>query len=984
MRFRYRQRYLGWGLLVLTISIVGAGFSAAKVGSSCQQNSVAVLVGSAYTPVRHGRLMGQAKPDLLLENLNLILAINQHVALDELIKAQQQPSSPFYHHFLTPSEFAEQFSPPPEHYQALIEWLESEGLQVTHTWNNRLSIAFSGTAAQIETVFGTPINLYQYGEDIYYAAAVDPIIPARFAGLVEAITGLDNYARFKTIAQTGEPTNLVKSQAITGIERRARIGAITGLSPADFQLVYNVKPLLEAGFNGRGQQIAIVARSDFNIEDVRAFRDRFNLPVAEPEKIFVGANPGILSNDELIEVLLDTQWAGAVAAGAEIKVVIAERGRDIDQSLTLAVNDNIAPIISVSFQLCERNLGEANLRSLSNIYAQAAVQGQTIFVASGNFGADGCADGSGAAINGLASNPNVTAVGGTRLDAKFDSDAKATGYGGESVWNDGLGMGATGGGASLVFPKPTYQLGTSTLKDNKRNIPDVALLASPQNPGYLIVVQGSVRLVGGTSVSAPCWAGLFAIVNQARNGRQGLANPEIYRLGANQILAGGIAVYHDITSGNTTFNGVNGNAATIGYDLATGWGSFDAELFVRNFGFSVSAINTSVTEINYGRINFGDTADTRPITIRNNSDKTITIHSIRLSSGDQVKGFTVTRPPTAFTLAPAMTKTFSINYRAAVSGEITGLVTIISDARGGTALQIPLKVNVPSNTVEPPKVNLTNPVGREIIPSGGMINIRWKASDDGQIVSQSLMLSINSGASYDIVIANGLAGSVRNFNFTLPDNIATTRARVRITVTDNDGKQGQSENIQDFSIVDRISPRVSVQSPGAGKVIPAGGLSNINWMASDNISVAKQEIHLSLDGGKNFTEKIATNLDGNVRVESFIAPSRTIAQAVIRIIARDAVGNGGVGDSATFTIAPQLTGGKFSSKQLFITGAGLDGEVAVIINSQAVIAKRIKERTPTSLTLRGVRKRLNLRAGDNTVQVRINGILSNTLIISLE
>ena len=219
--------------------------------------------------------------------------------------------------------------------------------------------------------------------------------------------------------------------------------------------------------------------------------------------------------------------------------------------MDIVTNHPEAKIISMSFGACER-LDRADFTLFGAMYAQAAVQGQTVLVAAGDNGADDCQDRRGRSVNVLASNANVTAVGGTALDAGFDAHGDATGYVGETVWNDADG--ASGGGVSTLVSKPGYQSAPGVPADGFRDLPDVSLLASPSNAGYVMVADGSVVVTGGASAAAPSWAGIVALLNHAMHvDGSGPVNAALYALGREQYAGSGTAVFHDVTLGNNSF-----------------------------------------------------------------------------------------------------------------------------------------------------------------------------------------------------------------------------------------------------------------------------------------------------------------------------------------------------------------------------------------------------------------------------------------------
>ncbi len=313
-----------------------------------------------------------------------------------------------------------------------------------------------------------------------------------------------------------------------------------------------------------------------------------------PVKAFPSTNPGVGAPNgvchgirnpreydscleaEEAEVLLDTEWASAMAPGATVLVDIS--GADIDTSLLdIVAHHPEAKIITMSFGACER-LDSSDINVFGPMYAQAAAQGQAIMVSTGDDGADGCQDGRGRSVNVLASDANVTAVGGTALDPGFGANGAATAYVGERVWNEANG--ASGGGASTLVVKPAYQAAPGVPADGFRDQPDVSLLASPSSPGYVMVMEGSVAVVGGTSASAPSWAGIAAILNDVL-GTSGPWNATLYALARQQYGGDGPIVFHDITTGDNSFDRVPGYVAAPGYDLASGLGSPDVAVLAQ-------------------------------------------------------------------------------------------------------------------------------------------------------------------------------------------------------------------------------------------------------------------------------------------------------------------------------------------------------------------------------------------------------------------
>ena len=308
-----------------------------------------------------------------------------------------------------------------------------------------------------------------------------------------------------------------------------------------------------------------------------------------------GTDPG--TNGDEDEALLDLQWSHATAPGAAQTFYLGDPSNSsangpIVDAIQRAVNDNLCQVISVSFELCGAP-DSFYTGTLSPSYLKAAGLGQTIFVESGDEGAADivydasamtCVPATTRNVNEMSADPNVTSVGGTSFNPNYDDNGDNTGDVPESAWNDSGG--ATGGGASAIYSKPSYQSGTGVPNDLKRDVPDIAMVASSNTPGLFWVTDnsGSPLLgccIGGTDVSAPLWAGLAKVMGQLEGERLGPVNPKIYQLARAGLAANG---FRDVDDGsNNTFNGVPGFTAGVGYDQTTGWGTVDMTTFANAF-----------------------------------------------------------------------------------------------------------------------------------------------------------------------------------------------------------------------------------------------------------------------------------------------------------------------------------------------------------------------------------------------------------------
>ena len=572
MEFQIRktasQRMARPGFIVLVLLLLGAPLAHAAERFALR-NSVSARATAA-------RWLRGADPDESLE-MSVTLQLRRTNELAGLLVALQDPGSPLYHQWLTPDGFVARFGPSPGDYNAAVDWLQQEGFVINPKASSG-RIDFRGTVANVERTFGVRMNHYSHRGRTPLANDSPPLLPPQFRDTVAFI-------RLNTFP-LAEP--LLRLESTTG--------PFNTMAPSDMYTAYDMRSLLDAGVNGAGQTIAVVARSDFKLSDVASFATQFGVGAGSPVKAFPSTNPGIgapagacegihnqhqlqdcLQGEEA-EVLLDTEWASAMAPGATVLVDIS--GADIDLSLLdIVTHHPEAKTITMSFGSCER-LDSSDLSLFGPMYAQAAAQGQTVLVATGDDGADECQDGHGASVNVLASDENVIAVGGTALNPGFDMNGDATGFVSERVWNDSTG--ASGGGASTLVAKPSYQSVAGVPADWARDQPDVALLASPSTAGYVVVIEGAIAVIGGTSAATPSWAGIVAMLNQAtRADGAGALNPLLYTLGRQQYAQDGAAVFHDITSGNNTFDHVSGYSAGPGYDLSTGLGTPDVAVLAQ-------------------------------------------------------------------------------------------------------------------------------------------------------------------------------------------------------------------------------------------------------------------------------------------------------------------------------------------------------------------------------------------------------------------
>jgi hypothetical protein len=575
--------------------------AASRITQAVDENNLAVLKGNVNPLARAEFDQGAVSDGQPLHRMLLLLqrGPDQEAALQKLLDDQQNKSSANYHAWLTPAQFGQQFGPSDADIQTVTNWLQSHGFQITKVTAGRTLIEFSGNAAQVRSAFHTEIHKYLVNGEARMANASDPQIPAALAPVVAGPVSLNNFpvkshmrplGTFQKSIKTGETKPLFTFPG-------CQAGSCFGMGPADFAAIYNTAPLLSGSpkVDGTGQTIAIVGESNINVQDVIDFRNMFGLSTnfSSSNVILNGPDPDI--SDSEGESDLDVQWSGAVAPGATIKFVTSEPTETtggIFLSAIYIVENNLAGVMSESFGACEQQIGTLN-QFHNSLWEQAAAQGITVMVSSGDGGSAGCDNfdtalmaSHGLAVSGFASTPFNVAVGGTDFDevnrwTQFWSSsnnsmtqASALGYIPEIPWNNSCGqLGITGcgasapqgslnivagsGGVSTLYPKPSWQSGTGVPLDSHRDLPDVSFFASNGfNGSFYILCQsdasgtGSCNLndfgftfqgAGGTSISTPAFAGIMALVNQkqatAQNPapRQGNANYVLYQLFKKQV-----------------------------------------------------------------------------------------------------------------------------------------------------------------------------------------------------------------------------------------------------------------------------------------------------------------------------------------------------------------------------------------------------------------------------------------------------------------
>lgn len=659
-----RFAIFSWAVVLLVASAISTqAQTGSRITSPVSPSTRATILHSTHPLAKAEFDRGAIDPGQQLQRLILVLGTSpeQDAQLRTLLDSQQTAGSTDYHRWLTPEDFGRRFGPDSQDVQQVKAWLEQQGFAVTTTARSGRWIEFSGTAAQVSTAFQTSLHQYEVAGATHIANASEISLPAALSPVVRGVLSLHDFfskpllTRYYQVHRDVNGTLVPVNPAFT-----YNPGNLHYLAPADFTTIYNTNPLYQAGTNGLGTSIAIVGRSKVEVTDSQIFRNIFGLPDNDPQMIVNGADPGFTGSGDSVEASLDVQWAGAVAPAATIKLVVSNSSATTDGvalSAAYIVDHNLADVLSVSFGTCEKRLTAVENAFWSSLWQQAAAQGISVFVASGDTGAAGCdyidsgtpASG-GQQVNALASTPFNTAVGGTQFQENGNYSTfwkgvsgtafgSAIGYIPEAVWNESCdptvlnslcsfngyySLAASAGGVSTLYTKPSWQSAPGVPNDSHRDLPDVSLAAGSDSDGYLFCVMGSCQtttdsqgaplllqasVVGGTSASAPSFAGLAALIAQKAGGRQGLPNYLLYKLAAAETFAQcdsnaqtnpatrSNCAFNDITSGNNSVPGQVGYSASPAFDLATGLGSVNAVNLVNAWISAAATFQGSKTSL---------------------------------------------------------------------------------------------------------------------------------------------------------------------------------------------------------------------------------------------------------------------------------------------------------------------------------------------------------------------------------------------------
>ena len=544
------------------------------------------------------------------------------------------PGSPLYRRYITPAEFAKRFGARHDAVQAVESSLRAHGLAPGPVSANSLSIPVTATAGQLSRAFSTSLARVAFASGKTAIVNQDaPAVDPGIAGDVQAVIGLDTLATAKPLlVQSHRAASAVTPHVVpaTGgpvpCAAASSLGASMGGFTSDqIAAAYGLSGLYQSGDEGAGQTVAILELEPYDPNDIAAFDQCYGASTV-PTNVTIDGGAG--SGAGAGEAALDIENVIGLAPRAKIDVFEGPNsGNGPFDVMNAIISQRAAQVVTTSWGQCEELEGIGQASSENTLFEEAAAQGMTIVSASGDDGSEDCFPTPPTLqVDDPASQPFVTGVGGTTLTVNPTTGARQ----GESVWNDGPSIGASGGGISSFWPMPSYQKDApeslhvingnssgercSAPSGDCREVPDVSADGDP-NTGYVIYWNGSNsavppaivgwQVVGGTSAAAPAWAALIALTNASAGCAGtpvGFANPALYHAGGTAYSSD----FNDVTSGNNDMTGAFGlYPAGSGYDMATGLGSPNGTVLAQalctdaitlgNPGAQRSTVNTSVS-----------------------------------------------------------------------------------------------------------------------------------------------------------------------------------------------------------------------------------------------------------------------------------------------------------------------------------------------------------------------------------------------------
>ena len=643
---------------------------AARVTQTVDSRAITAVGNSHLAFIAAAKPTAAVADSTPMNHMQLVLkrSAKRAAALDALVAAQHDPTSSKFRKWVTPQEFGNRFGANDADIAAITSWLTSQGFKVNGVYANKMQIDFNGTAGTVKRAFHTQENHYTINNESHIANSGDISVPTALKDVVTGVAGLNDLRpkaqhvpqklaqfnasvqKFKVQEPVATNTRQLKSQASPDAVNFT--DGSRGFAPSDLAKMYGVDTLHAAGTTGKGITIALVEDESMVPTDWNNFVTQFQLgsyggTFAQIQPQAAGFTNCIdpaasFPGEDGIETVLDAEWSTAMAPGASIEVASCDDSNGsnffggVFTAATNLINGTSRPnVISASYGYGEGFTDTASKTAIDLMWAQADVEGISVFISSGDSGSNPSFNGSiingaGVDANSFGTSPNVTVVGGTDTADVLDGTTKkyfnstfAADYGSaksyvpEIPWNEscgndvaaqslGLASGlafckqyltydpeglyatseAGSGGPSSVDAKPAWQRQVKgAAKDQSRDVPDVSLFAGSYG-GYSWVIlctdaypcvpnfTSPVYLEGGTSLSAPMFAGIQALIDQGLSDKglspnQGNAAPTLYALAA-QEYGGATGSSPATLDACNADNGTKGTAKCVFHNVTRG------------------------------------------------------------------------------------------------------------------------------------------------------------------------------------------------------------------------------------------------------------------------------------------------------------------------------------------------------------------------------------------------------------------------------
>jgi subtilase family serine protease len=549
------------------------GLSAATAGAASGRST---LAGSVPAWANAANKIGAADPTDSV-GFRVYLGWRDPSAVEALARAVSDPTSSSYGNYLTPQQFRQRFAPSQAQVNSVQKWLRDQGFAVEYTPQNNHYVSAEGTVAQVQTAFGTTLNMYKVDGLTVRSPSADVSVPDSLEGVVSGVVGLDDSAQFVRADDaapdapppgafvTGTPCSTYwgEKQA-TGFTNPYGAGTLPyapcGYTPQQIKGAYGIS----GSADGSGQTVAVIDAyaAPTIVQDVNQWSANRGLPTLAPNQFTQVVAPGTYRHPErgqkqdpqgwYGEETLDIEAVHGMAPGAKVVFVGAPNNfQDLDAALNHVVDNDLAQIVTNSYGWPTELVPRGFVTPVEDTILQGVVEGMGIYFSSGDDSDESQTVGY-QTPDFPASSPFVTAVGGTSLAVGASNNYLfETGWGTTSsswtgsAWSPappGSWIYGAGGGVSRLFAEPSYQQGVvpasvfTAQGRTGRAVPDIAAVGDP-NTGYIVgetqtfpdgTAKYSEYRLGGTSLSSPLIAGIMALADQAAGHPHGFANPLFY------------------------------------------------------------------------------------------------------------------------------------------------------------------------------------------------------------------------------------------------------------------------------------------------------------------------------------------------------------------------------------------------------------------------------------------------------------------------